>query len=159
MKITTPLATLVALSLAGLVGCDISTTGAEGKIAFTPDECGRFGGCNFADHVGVGGSLFVHVSGLEGFSTVGIDVISGDPAIMQVTPTADIGGQATWEIFGVTPGTASLIAVDADGATVDYIDVQVVVPDRLILQNPIGQAVGPSDEVELQVAQVVFPSL
>ena len=141
MKILSTLAFLIAATAAG---CNTPTTGAEGNIAFTPLDCGRFGGCDFADRVGVGGLLNVHISGLEGFSTAGLELDSSDPEVMEVLPVGDVGGQPTWSIRGIAPGTAGLLAVDANLEVFDFIDVDIVQPDRLIMQNFIGEAVGPT---------------
>lgn len=132
---------LLGASLA--VGCNVTTEGNEGNVSFTPDECGRVGGCDFADGIGVGGVLSVNISGLEGFSTVGIDLESSDPEVLQVEPTGDINGEPTWNLIGLGAGTSRLMALDADRVVADYIDVEIIQPDRLMLV-PVGEAVGPT---------------
>lgn len=141
MKTYTILAVLGA-SLA--VGCNITTQGNEGNVAFTPDECGRFGGCNFANGIGVGGILNVNISGLEGFSTIGINLESSDPEVLQIEPIGDVNGEPTWSLIGLNPGNARLVAVDADLFEADYIDVEVVEPAGLTLMAVAGDAVGPT---------------
>jgi len=81
---------LAAMALAA--GCNTSTEGARGNVDFTPDECGRAGGCNFADTLGVGGITNVQIMGIEGFSTAGLDLASDNLEVLAVTPIADVGG-------------------------------------------------------------------
>jgi hypothetical protein len=124
-------------------GCDV----ALGGTAYTPDECGRFAGCDFANPIGVGGDLLVHISGLDGNSTIGIDLEATDPEILAISPTGDVGGQPTWQLIGLVEGPVSILAVDTqDRQAVDYINVNVVQPSKLILENIIGDAVGPIDD-------------
>ena len=143
MKTFTILAFLGA-SLA--VGCNVSTTGNEGKVAFTPRDCGlALSGCDFSAGIGIGGVLNVQISGLGGFATAGVNLESSDLEVLDVAPTSDVDGEATWSLNGLNPGTARLMAIDGDGIVADYIDVDVVQPDRLTLL-PLGNAVGPTFE-------------
>ena len=136
------LLTVAFLGASLTAGCNVSTTGAEGNVAFTPEECGR-SGCDFADGIGVGGVLNVQIGGLDGFSTVGINLESSNPETLQVAIVGDVGGEPTWSLTGLGIGPSRLMAVDLDGIVADYIDVDVVQPDGLTLV-PLGEAVGPT---------------
>lgn len=144
MQRLTHVSCIAVLASVLAMGCDVSTTGNQGAIAFTPDECGHFAGCNFANPIGVGGSLLAHISGIDGVSTVGIDLEASDPQILAVSPTGDIGGQPTWQLVGLAEGPVSILAVDAERQVVDFIDVSVVLPGKLMMENMLGEAVGPT---------------
>lgn len=143
MKRITQLSTIALFAASLAVGCNTTTPGEQGNVLFTPDECGRLGGCNFADSIGVGGLVNVQIAGADGFSTAGIELESSDESVLLVTAIADVNGQPTWELFGVGSGTAGLLAVDGDRNAVDSIDVAVVQPTKLTMVNFIGDAVGP----------------
>lgn len=140
---------MALLTTAALVaGCNVSASGAEGNVLFTPDECGRYTGCDFEDSVGVGGTLHVHISGLDGFSTAGVTLDSDAPEVLTVEPLADVSGRPTWQLYGVSPGVARLLALDQDGYEVDLLEVAVQELSGLILQNVLGNAVGPTYDTE-----------
>lgn len=134
---------LAFLGASLVVGCNVTTEGNEGNVAFTPDDCGRVGGCNFADGIGIGGVLNVQIGGLAGFSTIGINLESSNPETLEVAPIGDVNGEPTWSLTGLGAGPSRLMAVDPDGIVADYIDIDVVQPDRLTLV-PVGEAVGPT---------------
>jgi len=142
----------VSLVLAA-VGCNESQRGANDLIRFTPDNCGRPDGCTFDDGIGVGGLIDVRISGIGSQPTAGLDLVSDDPNVFDVMPTADIGGESAWEIFAAAPGVARLVAVDTNDAEVDYIDVVVRSVDGLIMMNTLGDAVGP-DTTDLDYDEV-----
>lgn len=143
MRQITQSSMLALFSITIAFGCNTTTKGEQGNVLFTPDECGRVGGCDFDDNIGVGGVLNVQIAGAEGFSTIGIELESSDPGILSVTPIADMNGQRTWELAGVGPGTVGLLAVDDERNAVDSIDVNVIQPTKLTIMNVIGDAVGP----------------
>jgi hypothetical protein len=135
----------LALVLAA-AACNTSQEGAEGNILFTPDECGRVGGCNFEDSIGVGGTINVNIMGLDGFSTAGVTLEVDDPGVLTVIPVGDVGGRPTWELQGIAPGVATLYAYDADDARADFIEIGVQELSGLTLENFVGDAVGPADD-------------
>ena len=69
------------------VGCNVTQEGAIGTVLFTPDDCGRAEGCDFRDSIGAGGAINVQIEGADGVSTVGLDLVSSDPTVFDVTRT------------------------------------------------------------------------
>ena len=138
--------TFLTLAMALATGCNTSTEGAAGNVLFTPDDCGRVGGCDFGDALGVGGTAQVQISGVGDFSTAGIDLASDAPEILQVTKIPDVAGRPAWEIFGTGEGIAHLAAVDPGGVEVDFIEFDVLQPARLTVEVFSGNAVGPFDD-------------
>lgn len=131
-----------------LAACNTSQEGAEGNILFTPDDCGRAGGCNFDDSIGVGGVINVNIAGIEGFSTAGVTLEVDDPSVLQVTPIGDVAGRPTWELYAAGPGVARVLAIDANDDQVDFIEVGVQELSGLTLENFVGDAIGPSEDVD-----------
>src|SRR3972149_4908263 len=92
------------LGLLGAVGCNESTSGAQGNILYTPDQCDVVGsGCTFDDSVVVGGNLIVHITGQNGVSTAGVDLGTDNPNVFTVTAVQDVGGQPAPENHGTSP--------------------------------------------------------
>ena len=137
---------LLSLGFVLAAGCNTSQEGAEGHILFTPDECGRIGGCDFEDSIGVGGAIHVNISGIDGFSTAGVTLESNDTAVLDVTAIGDVGGRPTWEVIGTGAGVARIVAYDASDVEVDFLEVGVQELSGLILENFIGDAVGPTSD-------------
>src|SRR5688572_25180728 len=104
--------TITLVALASLAACNTTTDGANGLVAFTPDNCSTqdLRGCDFEDSLGVGGSSYVQIEGIDGFSTAGVDLDTDDPNVLIVEPVGDVGGRPTWEITGTGPGVARIIA-------------------------------------------------
>lgn len=144
----------LALVLAA-AACNTSQEGAEGNILFTPDECGRVGGCSFDDSIGVGGTINVNIMGADGFSTAGVTLEVDDPAVLTVAPVGDVGGRPTWELHAVGPGVATLYAYDTNDERVDFIEIGVQDLTGLTLENFVGDAVGPSDDPQYDEAWTV----
>lgn len=141
------LALLASLALAA-TGCNETKTGANGNIAFTPSDCGRTAdGCDFEDSVAVGGLIHIQISGLEGFSTIGVDLASDDLSVLELSPMGDVGGRPTWSAVGISPGVARVAALK-DGIEVDFIEVGVQQVTALGLQNFVGDAVGPTSDAD-----------
>lgn len=136
----------LALALALASGCNTTTEGTVGNVEFTPNECGRLSGCDFASGLGVGGTARVQISGIAGVSTVGFDLVSDAPNILQVSPVADTNNRPTWEIFGLGEGAAQLSAVDSDNIEVDFIEFDVVQPAGFTMETFVGNAVGPQND-------------
>ncbi|MBT8493888.1 MAG: hypothetical protein KJO07_12620 [Deltaproteobacteria bacterium] len=135
---------ILALTCLAPLGCNQSETGAAGNIRFTPNNCGRPGGCDFNDGIAVGGLIDVTIDGIGGFPTAGLDLYSDDPNVFDVVPTADVASQPAWEIVANGDGIARLYAEDGVG-DVDFIEVDVRTVAGLTLINTIGNAVGPQD--------------
>lgn len=121
--------------------CNTSSDGDQGNVSFTPTECGRIGGCDFEDSIGVGGTLAVQIDGLDGTPTAGLDVISDDPTRVTAMPTGNIAGKPAWLLVGVSAGAARLIAVDRDQSEVDSLTVGVQELTGMVLDDFIGDAV------------------
>jgi hypothetical protein len=137
---------LFVLSLLAVAACNTSQSGANNAIAFTPDNCGELGGCDFADSIGVGGKIDVTISGLNGTPTAGLDLASADTDVFDVAPTEDVGGEPAWEITAYSPGVARLAAIDGDGNEIDFIEVPVQEVTRLTMEPFAGDIVGPTEE-------------
>lgn len=146
---------VLAAALALAAGCNQTTEGAEGKIAFTPDDCGRVGGCDFDDSIGVGGVVDVNIQGIDGFSTAGLDLATSDPSVLTVVAIGDVGGRPTWELTGVGAGVARIYAIDRDDAELDFIEVGVQELSGLTFENFVGDAVGPTVEAGVDEAWTV----
>lgn len=126
-------------------GCNQSETGAEGNIRFTPTNCGRASGCAFGDGIAAGARVDVTIDGIDGFPTAGVDLVSDDTTVFDVSPTNDIGQEPAWTIDATGDGITRLVAVDGDGNDVDFIEVDVRLAETLTLDNTLGNAVGPQD--------------
>lgn len=137
---------IASVFLLAATGCNESTTGAYGNVEFTPDECGRIGGCAFEDSVGVGGIINVNIRGIDGFSTAGVTLESDDTSVLTVAPIGDVGGRPTWEAVGISAGVARIVAYDSDDVEVDFIEVAVQDLSGLGLENFVGDAVGPTSD-------------
>lgn len=135
---------LLALTALLAIACDTSTDGANGNVTFTPTDCGRIG-CDFDNSIGVGGVIEVQITGLEGVSTAGADLISDDPELLSVRPIAD-RGQPTWELQALAAGVARLTVLDAQGSDLDFLEVPMQELTGLIGTNILGNAVGPADD-------------
>src|SRR5687768_10198273 len=98
VRLSLPWAPLALATLLVATGCNTTTTGANEQIGFTPINCGALAGCAFADSIATGGVIAVHIDGLDGTSTVGVDLASRDLELMTVAAVADFGGEPTWEI-------------------------------------------------------------
>jgi hypothetical protein len=140
-----PRVAFVLAACAGAAACNVSEEGAEGNVIYTPDECGRLEGCDFADSIAVGGTIEVNIRGAEGVSTAGLDLVSSDIAVLTVTAIPDVG-QPTWELTAVAAGVANLLAIDQAENTVDFIEVAVQELSGLRLDNLVGDAVGPTSD-------------
>lgn len=132
--------------VAATAACDVSQEGDQGNIRFTPTDCGRVGGCDFEDSVGVGGTIAVQIEGIEGFSTAGVTLEAADPEVIALAPIGDIGNRPAWEITGIGAGVSRIIAYDSDDNEVDSLDVPVQELIGLTLENFVGDAVGPLDD-------------
>lgn len=142
---TRSLALIAVLSLAA--ACNQSEEGAEGNLLFTPQNCGWLAGCDFDASLAVFGTAEVHIDPARSdVSTAGLDLVSRDPGVLEVTAIPDVGGQPTWELYGVGEGVTTLEAIDADGAVVDFLEVPVQHLDGLRLQDFVGEAVGPTSD-------------
>jgi hypothetical protein len=122
MKPATATATALVLA-AGSAACNVSQDGANDILRFTPTDCGQLG-CNFADSIGVGGTISVQLESLGGTPTAGLDLVSGDPAIMDVFRREDLGGRPAWDVVALGAGVADLVAVDG-GTEVDFLEVSM----------------------------------
>ena len=127
----------------GAMACDVSTEGSEGNVLFTPTDCGRIGGCDFRDSVGVGGVFTIQIQGIDGFSTAGVTLESGDPTLLSLAPIAAVGGRPAWEAQGQAAGPATVVAYDTTDSRVDLLDVDVRELTGLTLENFVGDAIGP----------------
>ena len=137
---------LLALgAIATVAACNVSTEGAHGNIAFTPSECGRIG-CDFDDSIGVGGTIEMHIEGLDGVSTVGTTIISEDPELLSAVAIADVGGRPTWELLALNAGVARLTVLTQGEEVLDFIEVPIQELSGLIAQNVVGDAIGPAED-------------
>jgi hypothetical protein len=132
------------------IGCNTTTDGANGLVAFTPDNCSTedLRGCDFEDSLGVGGQAYVQIMGIDGFSTAGVTLVTDDPDVLVIEPVADFGGRPTWEITGTGPGVARIVALDTGEVEVDFVEVGVQLLSGLALEDFIGDAVGPTEDPE-----------
>jgi len=136
---------LAAVASLATAACDTSTSGANGNVSFTPTECGRLG-CNFDDSIGVGGVIQMQISGIDGISTAGADVVSDDADLLSVTAVGDVAGQPTWELQAFAPGVARIAVLDSTDAELDFLEVPIQELTGVIAQNILGNAVGPADD-------------
>lgn len=135
-----------AVALCAAAACDTPRDGAYGNIEFTPTQCGQpADGCDFADSIGVGGSISVTLDGIDGFSTAGVDLVSDDPDLLAVEPTEDIGAEPAWQLTALAPGVARLVAVQG-GETVDLLEVPIQAVETLTMVPFVGNVVGGDPE-------------
>jgi hypothetical protein len=142
------LAILCATAFAVLPACNTSSEGATGAILFTPRDCGRLG-CDFADSIGVGGTINVQIEGNGDVSTAGLSLVSADETVLSATAIADVGGRPTWELVGIGAGVAQLQVLAPDDGLVDFLEVGVQELSALTMENVLGDAVGPVDDAEV----------
>lgn len=127
-------------------GCNTSTSGANDRISFTPDECGQLtSNCNLADSIGVGGQINIQIDSLDGTPTAGLDLASRDPDILAVERGADLNGAPSWLLTALAPGVADLAALDGTHE-IDFVEVPVQAVAHLALEKVVGEAVGPTLE-------------
>jgi hypothetical protein len=138
--------TLAFFAIASLAACNEPKEGANGNIQFTPDNCSTqdLRGCDFDDSIGVGGAIDVNITGLDGFSTAGVNLTTDDPTVLVVEPVADVNNRPTWEVTGTGEGVGRIVALDASDVEVDFIEVGVQLLTGLTTENFIGDAVGPA---------------
>ncbi len=136
-------ALLFGAALAG--GCNTSTSGANERISFTPENCGQVLSCDLADSIAAGGKINITIDSLDGTPTAGLDLASRDPDIVTVEPAADIGGAPSWELTAHAPGVADLAALDGE-LEIDFVEVPVQELEHLGLEGFVGDAVGPAIE-------------
>ena len=141
---------IVSIGIAGLaaaalaVGCDTPQEGAFNNVLFTPTNCGYpVAGCDFEDSIGVGGKIDIHIEGIDGFSTAGIDLESANPDLLQVVAVGDTDGMPTWELTALGAGVVELQAM-LDGVEQDFIEIPMQDVDSLTTANILGEAVGPT---------------
>lgn len=128
-----------------LAACNTSRTGANGNIEFTPQNCGQVLSCDFDLSIGQYGAINVTIDGLDGTPTAGVDLVSSDSSVFTVSVGEDVGGEPSWEIYGVGPGVADLIAYNGD-TEVDFLEIPVQTVQFLALEDFVGEAVGPTEE-------------
>ena len=127
-----------------LVACDISSTGDNGELNFTPTECGVSLGCDFDDSIAVGGTLHVTVDG--GADTYQLD--SSDNDVVRIT--GDVRSNR-WELLGVGIGRADLIAYDDSGEAIDWLTVEVDAVDTLAFDRQWGTVTEHAGDGEFDV--------
>ena len=137
---------LIALTaVATLAACNTSTEGAHGNIAFTPTQCGLIS-CTLDDSIGVGGTIQMHIAGLEGVSTVGATLVSDAPDLLSVVAVADLGGQPTWELQALAAGVPTVTVYTQGQEVLDFVEIPTQALTSIIANNIIGNAVGPADD-------------
>lgn len=153
MRTITGIVSSIAASISlGAAACNAGSTGDSDRLSFTPAACGNaLLGCDFSDGVALWADLSVKLAGLDGTSVDGLNLRSGDPAVLAVTDIAD-DGAPTWELHGASAGVATLEAVDGAGVVIDSIDITVKAPQRLGLVELAGDAVGPTAETGVDEA-------
>lgn len=146
----------IVLLLAGsaLVACDTPREGANGNISFTPTNCGQVLSCDFDDSIGAYGRISITIDGLNGTPTAGIDLVSRDTSVFNVTLGDDIGGEPSWEIYANQAGVADLVAMNGN-TEVDFVEIPVQTVQFLGLENLVGDAVGPTAETGYDEAWTV----
>jgi len=135
---------IAGLALVAATGCNTSTKGAQGNIVFTPSNCGLYLGCAVSDGLAVGGAAYLQISGTAGVSTAGVTLDVEDASVADIMPVADQGGEPTWEIVGLAPGVARVIAYDANDEQLDFVEIGVQTVTGLTLDSVLGTAVGPN---------------
>jgi len=139
-RLSVPFITILSVACGG-------SEGQEGKVTFTPLDCGRTS-CSFDDPLAAGGRVALHVVGEEGVSTIGLDVRSSDGSKMTVEGIPDVGGRPTWELSALGAGELDLEVFrpgegEVEDEVIDRLTINISAVARLGLQNFIGSAVGP----------------
>jgi hypothetical protein len=140
---------LAVLPLAALAACNTVTTGGNGVLTFTPDECGE-SGCSLDDKLAVGTSALVRLESnsddrgkLRG-DISDLTLISANPNVFEVQLVRRDSQESDWRVTAVGNGNADLVAIDPGGYEIDFTPVQVRFADRLDLVLVSGKAVGPN---------------
>src|SRR5262245_42834822 len=132
----------LALGLALVAGCNISQSGANERLDFTPTECGyKLVGCNFADSIAVGGTIEVQIAARDGGTTTGIDLATDTPDILAVERVPG-SSPRTWQVTALGAGVGRLAALDEGGEEVDFLEVPMQVAVGLGLDKAGGRADG-----------------
>jgi hypothetical protein len=92
--------------------CNSVTTGDDGYITFTPDDCGQ-AWCSLDDELAVGASLEVTLGVVDGFDSevAHLTLVSDDPSVALTFPLPDLG-VSRWTVVAVGPGITRLVALD-----------------------------------------------
>ena len=142
---------LLLLAALSLTACwDVSTTGDNGVLTFTPQDC-ALDSCDLGGSLAVGGTATVQLAGaVEGQAIGDLTLISSDPGVIAVAPIDP--GAGRWQMIGVGNGPARLVAIDTDGHEVDSTTVRAEVAAALALDFSLaGDEVRTVDETGNEV--------
>jgi len=132
--------------LALVAACDISQSGGNERLDFTPTECGyKLIGCNFADSIAVGGTIEVQITPRDGGTTTGLDLATDTPDLLAVEPVPGSSPRA-WQLTALGAGVGRLAALDDGGAEIDFLEVPMQAAVGLGLDEAGGRADGPTQE-------------
>ncbi len=134
------------LPLALLAACNTITTGDNGVLTFTPDDCGK-SSCSLDEELVIGGSTVVTLDDAGEGDVDDLTLISSDPYVLRVELVERGAFDSEWRVTGTGAGSAEIIAIDAYGYEIDYTEVEVRRADKLALDREGGNAVGPSVRV------------
>jgi len=133
---------ICALTVFVGLGCNISKTGDEGVVEFTPSNCGIYSlGCSFSDDMVAGGTVDLKLS--DASIT---EVTSDAPDIVAVSAAAEGG----FVLTGVAEGLAR-ISAQKDGSELDSISVRVITAERLTMYPVIAATAKPFMEEAVEV--------
>ena len=126
-------------SLSFVAACNSVTTGDDGYITFTPDDCGQ-AWCSLDDTIAVGTSVEVTLGVVDGFDheVAHLTLVSDDPAVA-VTFPLPAAGVSRWQVLATGPGVTRLVALEGN----HYVDGTLITTEsawRLGLEVDEGPA-------------------
>ncbi|MCE9575465.1 MAG: hypothetical protein K8W52_20095 [Deltaproteobacteria bacterium] len=131
-------------------GCNVSSTGNQGNITFTPSNCGDPTGCDLGDAIALWGTVDVQIARTSGGSITGLALESRDPTVASVESIASIQGLPAWRVTGADAGatgagaTVDLAVIDTAAAEVDAVPITIKAADHLGFAKFVGTATGPA---------------
>ncbi len=133
-----------------IAACNVSSTGNQGNITFTPSNCGDPTGCDLGDAIALWGTVDVQIARTTGGSISGLALESRDPTIASVEAIAPIQGLPAWRVTGADAGptgsgaVVDLAVVDTTATEIDAVGITVRATDNLGLAKFVGTATGPA---------------
>jgi hypothetical protein len=106
--------------------CNSVTTGDDGTITFTPDDCGQ-AWCSLDDTLAVGTSVEVTLGVVDGFDSdvAHLTLVSDDPTVA-VTFPLPAAGVSRWTVLTTGPGVTRLVALEGN----HYVDGTLIRAER-----------------------------
>jgi hypothetical protein len=101
-------------SLLFTAACNNVTTGDDGTITFTPDDCGQ-AWCSLDDRLAVGTSVEVTLGAVDGYDSdvAHLTLVSDDPTVAVTFPLPAVGA-SRWQVLATGRGVTRLVALEGN---------------------------------------------